>query len=448
MTHLVDLKIGSVFQHLGSCWARAGLSAKDALANLTLARDLKSMVQWLLGGNRLQRVRAYQTAESPWLLQRLARRLHRAPVGLETPKFNDAVGQRYQAKLLSQTQLTRSLLLKAPQAAGEKGVLLIQFEYNWYRLLSQIPDWTALCKKFDVIWGTSWSPTDYALLDHLLASTSGPIVVLPSNESDRFKLSNFDSRLRCPPVLSACDWLDPAAFNPKPYKERQTDILMVANWAPFKRHFELFKALQQLPRSTRVTLIGQPEATYTRDGIRRMAKDWGVRQELEILESLSVAEVHHRQCDAKTSLILSRREGSCVAATESLLAGSPLGMRADAHVGALAYINAQTGVKFAPGRLHLQLPAFLERAGEFRPREWAVQNISCHLSLTRLEQFMQNLAQEQGRPWTQGLAPFRWQPYPDYLNSADHSALASARRQLASEFPAIFSKDLAIDSTP
>src|SRR5438552_16068115 len=40
--------------------------------------------------------------------------------------------QRYQAQIAGKT-LIKSLILKAPGADGEKGVLYVSFEYNWLR---------------------------------------------------------------------------------------------------------------------------------------------------------------------------------------------------------------------------------------------------------------------------------------------------------------------------
>jgi glycosyltransferase involved in cell wall biosynthesis len=349
---------------------------------------------------------------------------------------------RYQTHLRSQSQLTRSLLLKPPLPSGEKGVLLVQFEYNWFRLLSQIKNWKKFTERYDIIWGTSWSPTDYSLLDGLLARTEGPLFILPSNGEDRAKLKKLDTRLRVAPVLSACDWMDPASFHPKPATARQIDILMVANWAPFKRHFDLFRALSRMPRTLRVMLIGQKEGNHTRDQIRALAKAWGVPQNLEILESLPVENVHQHLADSKVSVILSRREGSCVAATESLFAGCPLGMRVDAHVGALAYVNSETGMLFGVEPLHRELALFVERAAEFRPREWALKNISCHQSLQKLNRFMQEVATARHQPWTQDLAPFCWRPYPVLgPDRAGVEILDACWRQLATEEPVVFSAE-------
>ena len=71
------------------------------------------------------------------------------------------------------------------------------------------------------------------------------------------------------------------------------------------------------------------------------------------------------QCNARTSIILSKREGSCVATAECLFANTPMGLLRDAHVGSKAYINERTGVLFSERTLARDLSAFLEASGDF-----------------------------------------------------------------------------------
>jgi hypothetical protein len=348
----------------------------------------------------------------------------------------------YTRKIAGDPALTRSLLLKPPSPGpgpgGERGVLLVQFEYNWFRLLSQITDWPSFSAQYDILWGTSWSPTDYRLLAAILQRVPGPVSILASTLQERQKLLAFHPRIRCPDLLSAADWLDPDCFQPKPRDSREIDILMVANWAPFKRHIDLFKALPALPASLRIVLVGQKEGAYTQQKILDLAQRLRVPQKLELHESLPPQQVRALQCDSKIALILSRREGSCVAATEALMANCPLGMRAGAHVGALAHINDQTGVRFSTRPLAPQLATFLAQSPNLNPRSWAVSNLSCQVTLQKLETFCRQTALEQGRPWMTPLTAFRWNPYPEWLPGQSVIKNTEALRQLATDYPALF----------
>ena len=118
--------------------------------------------------------------------------------------------------------------------------------------------------------------------------------------------------------------------------------------------------------------------------IRSLAAELKVPQTLEFHESLSIDQVTAMQCDAKVSVLMSRREGGCVAAVESLFAGCALAMRSDAHVGSRAHINDQTGALLRPGHIAEDLSALLGRAARLKPREWAVENMSCQRTTEKL----------------------------------------------------------------
>ncbi len=414
---------------------------RDALVQNASVRSAIAWLQWFTAPRTKrandQRLKAFQLSESPRLWRRWQD--HYSQAWNDRPQsLSPGDWPRYSSKLAADRSLNRSLLLKPPGRANERGVLLIQFEYNWLRLLTQIHDLASFTNHYQILWGTSWSPTDYRLLRAILERLPGQVCVLASNLSERAKLAAFDPRIRCPDVLSASDWLDPACFNPKPHSSRTIDVLMVANWAPFKRHFDLFKALPELPKDLRIVLIGQKEGSHTRDAILQLARRLKVPQRLEVYESLPSSQVRELQCDSKTSLILSLREGSCVAATEALMANCPLGMHDRAHVGSLAHINAQTGVRFSRKALAPQLAAFIANSSVFTPRTWASQNVSCWTSLEKLNAFCKQVELEAGRPWTQSLQAFRWNPYPEWVGSPVSNCNA-ALSSLAQSFPELFS---------
>ena len=346
---------------------------------------------------------------------------------------------RYRDLLQQATHLTRSILLKAPGAAGEKGVLLMYFEYNWVRLALGMShdDFEGFDSRYDLILSTSWSPTDYAALALLLARTKGPLFVQPCNHLESEKLRGFHPRIHVLDSLP-CDWIDPAFYPPADSPQRDIDFLMVANWGEFKRHWDFFAALTGLPPHLRVVLVGQKEAGRDAEFIRRLAAKIGVPQSLEIHQSLPIAEVSALQTRAKVSLIFSRREGCCVAAVESLFAGCALGMRSDAHVGPLRYIHQETGLRLRPGHLAEDLARLLEVAKDLRPAQWAAANISCHQTYAKVNQALRAASLAQGRPWTTDLCPPHWRPYPTYVHEQDAARMAHPLLTLSSQYPSLF----------
>jgi hypothetical protein len=416
------------------------LHTRDWFSNNRSIRLLAAAAQWLLAcihqdpsTRRSQRLRAIARMETRFLMQRLGSR------PLETVDNNIRPSlSRHETILRESPALTRSVVLKPPLDNGERGVLLVMFEYNWFRILAQVTDWAELEQRYDVIWATSWSPTDFVLLDWILRRSKGPVVVLPSHPDDQSRFELFDSRIRCPDIQPGGDFIDPNCFKPRPWSEREIDILMVANWAPFKRHYELFLALRAMPKSLRVVLIGQPEAGFKLEDIQNLATTLRVPQSLDIRERLPLGAVHEAQCNSKTALILSRREGSCVAAVEALFAGASLGMRADAHVGALSYVNEHTGMRFRPGKLAKELPVLLEKSSSLKPHIWAERHLASYQAVTRLNAFMKNLSFERYLPWTRDLAAVRWNPYPELIDSNDEVVNAHEWEALSQLFPGPF----------
>ncbi len=283
-----------------------------------------------LGGEGDRLCQAYAQSDAPAFLARLAKRLE--------PRLNpDLEPVSHASPASPSSPLTRTLLLKAPGPGGERGVLLSYFEYNWARLLRGIPDYADFARRYTVVLLPSWSPTRYDLLAEALRKTPDPISIhlQPANDRERDKLAAFHPRLRPTPGL-ACDWVDPRHFEPLPWGRRDIDLLVVSNWAPFKRHWELFRTLSRMPRELRVVCVGQPDSGRTLDDVRALQQRFRAPQEIEYLESVPVEQVHALQCRAKVSALFSRWEGGCVAAVEALMAGAALAMRDDARIGARA----------------------------------------------------------------------------------------------------------------
>jgi hypothetical protein len=418
------------------------------------SRSVRALLAWLfwLRGKVARRTdakirhltKALGLAES----QGLWRLVMRSLLPLLTPSRESvwrhvvAALPRYATLLRDKPHLTRSVVLKAPGPEGEKGVLLNYFEYNLARVLSlSDSDLRWLDRHYHLVFVASWSPTDYALLGSALLRLESPLFIQCANEAERGKLAGFHPGLVCLPGL-ACDWVDPAFYQPKPYRDRSIDLLMVANWGAFKRHWEFFSALRDLSADLRVVLIGQKEGGRDKESITGLAREIGVPQKLEFFESLTIEQVTDLQCDSRVSVILSRREGGCVAAVESLFAGCALAMRSDAIIGSSAHINPQTGRHLRPGRIAGDLGDLLAECEVLKPREWALDRIRNDLTLARINALVEEHALASGQPWTQDLAVPRWRPHPTLANEADRERLRPAYRELHERFPSLFGADL------
>jgi glycosyltransferase involved in cell wall biosynthesis len=335
-------------------------------------------------------------------------------------------------------ELTTSLVLKEPGPGGEKGVLYCSFEYNLMRLLAHY-DARRVLEDYFVVGATSWSPTDFVGPANFAGLSPDPLFLGVSNRAD-VEAYRLLAPVVEPVPLLASDWAHPGYYHPRPSAERDVDILMVANFLPFKRHWLLFEALRRMRRDLRVVLIGISAPGRGPDEIRAEARAFGAPQELEILTGVHNSVVGAHQERARVSLILSRREGSCVATAESLFAGCPVGMMADAHVGSKAYINPRTGVLLRRTGLAVALEAFLERSAEFEPRAWADEHISCWRSSAALNDQLRTHSERRGLPWTRDIVPLCWRHVPAYATDDGERAMAGAADRLRAEHGVVLRK--------
>lgn len=422
----------------------------DGLTHHTLVRELRGYAYALISAMgkdkplALSRTcRAIELANGRTLVSRLIRRVTAATASAELC-LKSVRAHSPRAKAWKQSPfLTRSIILKSPGEAGEKGVIAIYFEYNWLRLLAGVPieELKQLSSEYELILIASWSPTDYNVLALAVAAWPETIWVQPANHLEAKKLAAFSKKIQVLDSL-ACDWVNPDFYEPKPFAERSIDLLMIANWGTFKRHWEFFKALTQLPKDLRVVLIGQKEGGRTMATIQQEAHHIGVPQRLEMHESLTIEQVTTMQCNAKVSVLMSRREGGCVAAVESLFAGCALAMREDAHVGSKAHINEQTGTLLRPGKMAGDLLDLLVRAPDLRPREWAIEHISCQRTTEKLNEKLKMRTEAEGRPWTKELVLANWRPHPTFAHVADQEKMLPAYHALNQRFPRVFPEDL------
>ena len=365
----------------------------------------------------------------PWRRRRLASELRpwlaaeRAAV-LRTGRIARVHQQRGRDK----ATLTTSLLLKEPGPDGEKGVLYSSVEDNWARLLVHY-DVRRVLAEYLLVGASSWSPTDYAVLAGFAGLTDDPLFIGVSNPADVVDYDVLRPVVRPVPIM-ACDWINPDLYAPKPHAGREIDILMVANFLPFKRHWLLFRALRRMRRDLRVVLIGIKAPGRGEAELREEARAVGVPQDLEILTNASIEVVTAYQCNARISVILSRREGSCVAVTESFFADTPVAMVRDAHVGSRAYINEHTGVLLTEHGIGRQLSAFLERSESFRPRQWALDHVTCVHSSERLNALLRDYCLDSGRPWTRDITPMCWRYVPSYATESDERDMKPALDRL------------------
>jgi glycosyltransferase involved in cell wall biosynthesis len=319
-------------------------------------------------------------------------------------------------------------------SAREKGVVLVNYEGQYARLL-RLPDLKGFAARYTLIIGPSWHPP-HSLVNCVFAEAyPDKVFSLISNARELQILPRLSPKL-VPLPLYGSSWVNPSLYKPLPPTQRDVDILMVANWGKFKRHHALFRALSGIPEDVRVLLIGQDQDGRTAETIREEARAYGVDKRLTLLHDVPYPEVAKAYCRSKVSVILSRREGSCVAIAESLFADTPAAIYADAAIGSRAFINETTGKLLEYTNLAGQLMEFLAaaNAGQYSPRKWAESNISCFRSADTLNEILRRHALAEGRDWTQDVAAVTWCPDQQLALAEDRIRLLPERELIKTRF--------------
>ncbi len=330
-------------------------------------------------------------------------------------------------------RLDYGVALKPFISPREKGAVYMAFEYQWPRLLANC-DPREFTKRYTLILSPVWA-TPHALVNYVLPSVCDPPVISHlSDPNDAAVIPRQSPNYVTVPLLCS-SWVNPAFYKPVPFAKKDFDIVMLANFGKYKRHFALFKALRDLPRSLKVVLLGQHNGNRTRQVLLAEAAAYGVADRFDLREGVPDAELFDTLARAKISLILSLREGSCVAIVESMFADTPVGMFADAEVGSRQFINSQTGRFLQHKDLAGQLLDFLANAHTYTPRKWVEENkVDCHGSSATLNAAVKKAMLATGQEWTVDLAPMHWRPNPQLLNAADRDRLQATNDDIRQRF--------------
>ncbi len=323
--------------------------------------------------------------------------------------------------------LDRAVILKPYKGPKEKGVILIAFDYQWARLMKHYDKEVLrrLSERYWLVVSTVWAEP-HCLMNYVLPSVwpGERIFATISDPDDEAIIPRFSEKYVVAPLLCS-NWVNPAWYKQVPFEEKNVDFFMLANFGEYKRHWELFRAMKKMPRETRVVLIGQHNGKRDDNTIRAEARAFGIGPErFEIKRNPTDEEVFDTLARAKTSLIFSLREGSCMAIVESMFANTPVGMFHDAKVGSRRFINDQTGRFLKHVNLAQQLLEFRDQAQKYQPRKWADENrIDCFGSTETLNRTIKDALTGLGHEWTQDIAVHMWRPNPRLVEAQDRERM-------------------------
>ena len=319
-------------------------------------------------------------------------------------------------------QIFKTIVLKRYVNEREKGVVFVSFENQMARL-ANARNLRNFAERYTLVLSPSWSPPQ-SIVSYLFPRLyPDSIFCLISNPRDLEIFPRISDKYKMVP-LYASNWVDPRNYRAVNDSERDVDILMVANFGKAKRHHAFFAALRDLPRDYRVVLVGQTEQGRNVETVLREASLFGVRDRFEIRVDVPYGELQSLIGRAKTTLVLSRREGSCVVIVESMFANTPVAVYKDAEMGSRVFVNEHTGRLLRHDHLATQLKDFVETSAHYQPRKWVVENgVDCVASSQVLNGALKQNALSGGAEWTEDIATLCWRPDPQYYGPEDAERL-------------------------
>jgi glycosyltransferase involved in cell wall biosynthesis len=296
----------------------------------------------------------------------------------------------------------RILALKSP-GPRERGVLVLDYAYVFPAFLKYF-DVQRVMDEYYIVLEPSW--TGYANLDLLAFSQfRSPVFIQSAEPRDAAFLTNIGSNL-LPVPIAANWWVDHRVFRPLGL-EKDIDLIMVASWAPFKRHERIFAALAALRRRghvLRTMLVGYRNLRSAPD-VDALARYHGVRDQVEIVEGLTPEQVNVQYNRARANILWSRREGCNRAIIEGMFADVPCIVREGFNYGYhYEYTNPQTAVYATERSLPDTLLEVCSGTGQFRPREWVANRMTCQHAAGILNAHIRRVAEAAGEAWTNDIA--------------------------------------------
>ncbi len=321
--------------------------------------------------------------------------------------------------------LFRDLIVLKAATATEQGVILLKYVRTFDAVVALL-DHERLFARYRIVLEPCWA--GYALPSLLMyAALPDPVVVQCFTREDLAFVREVGAPL-VPVALGPADWVNAEIFQAAGEGVEPThDLVMVANWAPHKRHAQLFRALAELrDRPVRVLLIGFPWGGRTADDIRREAAAFALDHvTLEIVESVPAAEVARRVARSRAFVFLSRKEGDNKALVEAMFANVPVIVYDRTIGGATSRVNPQTGVLTSDAALAQTIRRMLDGGGRFAPRAWAVAHTGAAAATRVVDAALRDSALAQGRAYTTGIVEKTNAPNLAYRDPGDRQRFAA-----------------------
>jgi glycosyltransferase involved in cell wall biosynthesis len=318
------------------------------------------------------------------------------------------------------------ILLKAPRK-NESGVLLLTYTGASQFFLVNF-DVGEISKRYAVVLEPSWATFPEPYMG--LFSCSGPRTVCEMISDDAAEAVRKSQIPVLPIAIGAQDWVDTEVFKPLPGVQKDFDVVMIATFAPWKRHAVLFRAMQKLrPRRIRVALVG---VTWERTRIEfeQEIRRYGVQDDCTIFQGILPAQVNEVLNRSKVKVLLTKIEGANRALSEAMSANVPVVVYKHIMGPRRTDVNPMTGVYADDEELPDVLTRAIESYQQFQPRAWYLQNSGYQNSTSTLNEALRLAARARNENWTTDIVGKVNRPEAEYVSSADRASLTPAWSEL------------------
>jgi glycosyltransferase involved in cell wall biosynthesis len=396
----------------------------DALALRALAGRTLGATAWMLktAGRKPAAFRLLMKAHSAALSERLDRTVEReicAATARERSGHDTGLWALYDRVIQDSAKTFRAtpdqrtskllgsrIIVVKTSRPRERGVLIVDYNYV-LPLLAGLFDLQAITDRYFVVLEPGWS--GYCTPEILLFSRlSVPVFAQAYEPRDRDLLKAIGQPFHVIFPASNNWWVDYRLAKPRPREERDIDVVMVAAWAGYKRHWRFFRAIAELRRRGRrlnVALIGTPYER-SREHVLAEARHYGVDDQITVFEKIPPQQVFDVLSRARVHVLWSRREGSPRAVIEAMLADVPTILREGFNYGYhYDYMNPRTGRFAKESELADAILDVLDRGSSFSPRAWVLEHMTPIHATANLEQVIRAQALALGEEWTESLVP-------------------------------------------
>jgi len=299
----------------------------------------------------------------------------------------------------------------------EKGVLFIQYTESIGRFAA-IYNLYNLAKYYRFVFEPSWWGY-YDVLFYLYIGLKTDVIIESQYEPDFKLLNELNCNLK-PIRLGFGDWVNPFLFKSGKNEFKKYDAVMIANWQRFKRHKLLFKAISKIKEKIRkIALIGVPFAGRTIEDIKREAQEFNICELIDFFERIPSNRVGEILRQSKACVLLSKREGANRGIYEAMFSDVPV-LILDENKGVNKnHINDYTGIISNQRTLSNDLLNLIENYNAYSPREWALKNTGYINSNKILNEFIKDIAKNNGEPWETELFAKSNSPNACYVKDED-----------------------------